>query len=169
MKECDYCGRENEDDAVYCRECGTQEFKNDPPKVRARVTIADLINNCATTLDELASSREMLLSWVMAAWIGTVCLYMIRTSYSQSGYYSGRGVRWWEEVAVPLLIGVTFIIAPLVGVWSLARWLRRGEKRILLNLAAWMLLALFVTIFCVVWMVLWDGNPARWFNFAMGH
>jgi hypothetical protein len=28
MKQCAYCGRENEDDAVCCRECGTSEFKN---------------------------------------------------------------------------------------------------------------------------------------------
>lgn len=27
MKLCSYCGRENEDHAVYCRECGTSEFK----------------------------------------------------------------------------------------------------------------------------------------------
>ena len=30
MKECAYCGRENNDDAVNCRECGTDEFKNFP-------------------------------------------------------------------------------------------------------------------------------------------
>jgi hypothetical protein len=29
MKECAYCGRENDDDAVQCRECGTAEFKGD--------------------------------------------------------------------------------------------------------------------------------------------
>lgn len=28
MKVCHYCGRENTDDAVSCRECGTQEFKS---------------------------------------------------------------------------------------------------------------------------------------------
>jgi hypothetical protein len=27
MKVCAYCGKENSDDAVACRECGTQEFK----------------------------------------------------------------------------------------------------------------------------------------------
>jgi hypothetical protein len=27
MKICAYCGKENEDDAVYCRECGTDGFK----------------------------------------------------------------------------------------------------------------------------------------------
>jgi Putative prokaryotic signal transducing protein/zinc-ribbon domain len=27
MKKCAYCGKENEDDAVYCRECGTEDFQ----------------------------------------------------------------------------------------------------------------------------------------------
>jgi hypothetical protein len=27
MKNCAYCGKENDDDAVRCRECGTDEFK----------------------------------------------------------------------------------------------------------------------------------------------
>jgi len=26
MKRCEYCGRENDDDAIKCRECGTSEF-----------------------------------------------------------------------------------------------------------------------------------------------
>ncbi len=164
MKECDYCGRGNEDDAVYCRECGLQEFKNDPPKLPTRVTFSELINNCAASLDELASSNEMLLSWVMAAWILLVCTYLVRSNYVQSAYYFGSQMRWWDDVAVPWLTGVTFIIAPLVGTWSLARWLRQGEKRMILNLTAWMLLALFVAIFFVVWIVLWDGSPGRWFN-----
>ena len=27
MKVCDYCGRENDQDAACCRECGTQKFR----------------------------------------------------------------------------------------------------------------------------------------------
>jgi hypothetical protein len=149
---------------VFCRECGTQEFKNDPPKVAARITIAEMINHCATALDEMASSREMMLSWIMAAWIAFVWAHLVRTSYSQAAYYFGSRVQWWNDVALPLLTGVTFIIAPLVGIWSLARWLRQGEKRMILNLMAWMLLALFVGIFCLVWIVFWDGNIAHWFR-----
>jgi len=31
MKLCAYCGRENEDTAVACRECGTDEFRSTAP------------------------------------------------------------------------------------------------------------------------------------------
>lgn len=31
MKACSYCGRENSDDAVYCRECGTEFEKPKAP------------------------------------------------------------------------------------------------------------------------------------------
>jgi hypothetical protein len=34
MKECAYCGRDNEDAAECCRECGTTEFKGDAGEVR---------------------------------------------------------------------------------------------------------------------------------------
>src|SRR6266542_6147561 len=98
MKECDYCGRENENDAVYCRECGTQEFKNDPPKVRTRVTLSEFLKNCATSLDELASSREILLSWVMAAWIALVWLRLMRQDLAQAGLYIGLRTRWWQDI-----------------------------------------------------------------------
>jgi len=33
MKSCAYCGRENEDDALHCRECGTAEFVTHLPAV----------------------------------------------------------------------------------------------------------------------------------------
>jgi hypothetical protein len=40
MKKCPYCGRENSDTAVYCRECGTQfvalSGSNEPAQSRER-------------------------------------------------------------------------------------------------------------------------------------
>ena len=32
MKKCAYCGRENEDDAVNCSECGTEFVQTTPPQ-----------------------------------------------------------------------------------------------------------------------------------------
>lgn len=34
MKECAYCGRENQDAATRCRECGSEEFKTGEPAER---------------------------------------------------------------------------------------------------------------------------------------
>ena len=150
---------------MYCRECGTREFKNDPPAVRTPITISELIKNCATSLDELASSMEMLLSWIMAAWIARAIVHLSGLSYARPVIYFGPSrVPGWEDVAVWLLLAPAFVIAPLVGVWSLARWLRREQKQMILNLMAWMLIAVFVAVFCIVWLVVWNGNPAGWFG-----
>ncbi len=169
MKECDYCGRENEDDAVYCRECGTAEFKNDPPPVPTRISIADFVKDCAASIDELASSGDMLLSWMMAAWIATVSLRLLSREYTQAMLYAGLRTAWWQNVAAPLLIGATFVLAPLVGAYCIVRWLRRRKERMILNLMAWMLLAFFVGIFCLVWIVFWDGSLSDLFSFARAY
>ena len=36
MKKCSYCGRQNEDTAVRCSECGTEIVSLSPPEVDAR-------------------------------------------------------------------------------------------------------------------------------------
>jgi hypothetical protein len=41
MKLCDYCGRENEDQAVNCRECGGQEFKDPGPEIQDKTQRGD--------------------------------------------------------------------------------------------------------------------------------
>jgi hypothetical protein len=60
MKLCDYCGRENEDEAVYCRECGTQEFtkpgievteaaqpSEEPEPPESELVVSDVPTTCA--------------------------------------------------------------------------------------------------------------------------
>ena len=62
MKKCEYCGRENEDDALRCRECGT-EFVAKPadPEPPARWDkIATIENEVeAERLDVDLNSREI--------------------------------------------------------------------------------------------------------------
>jgi len=160
VKQCDYCGRENADDAVYCRECGTDTFKGESPEIAARATVGECIRNWATTLDELASCKEVLISWIMAAWIVQVWLRLV----AQNGlFFAGGRTLWWQNVAAPLLVGATFLLAPLIGTVCLIRWLRQGKKNTLLNLMAWMLLAFFVAIFCLVWIALWSVATGGWF------
>ena len=161
MKECDYCGRENADDAVYCRECGTEQFKGESPAVSERASVGECIRNWATTLDGLASCKEVLISWIMAAWIVQVWLRLVAQN---APFFAGARTLWWQNVAAPLLVGATFLLAPLIGTVCLVRWLRQGKKNTLLNLMAWTLLAFFVAIFCFVWIALWSVATGGWFN-----
>jgi hypothetical protein len=39
MKHCAYCGKENDDAAVYCRECGTDGFKETASVVQAAESV----------------------------------------------------------------------------------------------------------------------------------
>lgn len=42
MKSCEYCGRENVDDAVQCCECGTAEFKSSNASPPASIEVPDV-------------------------------------------------------------------------------------------------------------------------------
>jgi membrane-associated protease RseP (regulator of RpoE activity) len=42
MKNCAYCGRENKDDVIHCRECGTEEFEGLPKaSLEPKIAICD--------------------------------------------------------------------------------------------------------------------------------
>lgn len=164
MKECDYCGRDNADDAVYCRECGTEQFKGESREIAARASVGECIRNWAATLDELASCKEVLISWIMAAWIVQVWLRLATESFAQAPFSAGARMPWWQNVAAPLFVGASFLLAPVIGTYCLVRWLRQGKKNTLLNLMAWTLLAFFVAIFCFVWIGLWSIGAGRWFH-----
>ena len=164
MKECDYCGRENADDAVYCRECGTEQFKGEAPETAARASLGECIRNWATTLDELASCKEVLISWIMVAWIVQVWLRLATESFVQAPLFAVARARWWQSVGAPLFVGATFLLAPVIGTYCLVRWLRQGKKNTMLNLMAWTLLAFFVAIFCLVWIALWSIGARGWLN-----
>ena len=40
MKTCDYCGRENPEDAIHCHECGSNEWKRPPSPVAPTATLS---------------------------------------------------------------------------------------------------------------------------------
>jgi hypothetical protein len=40
MKTCDYCGRENSEDAVRCHECGSIEWKKPPVLEASKATVS---------------------------------------------------------------------------------------------------------------------------------
>lgn len=61
MKVCDYCGRENDDAAISCRECGTQEFKKSSTQVPE-----EMQNNAAAESPEselLVSDTPTVCEW----------------------------------------------------------------------------------------------------------
>ena len=48
MKECAYCGGKNDDEAVHCSSCGTEEFKTDAPAEKAKLDEWDeLVTVCS--------------------------------------------------------------------------------------------------------------------------
>jgi len=67
MKKCAYCGRENADDAVRCRECGTQEFTpllalpERPKKQRAGEIVFRLLVSAFVWLS--VSSLSLYVAW----------------------------------------------------------------------------------------------------------
>jgi hypothetical protein len=53
MKFCDWCGRENEDAALTCKECGTQQFKTPAVKTGAPEVSGTLPEGAPSNLPEI--------------------------------------------------------------------------------------------------------------------
>jgi hypothetical protein len=51
MKHCSYCGKENDDEAVQCRECGTDEFKETASAVKPAEAVSAEPEYAPTKLD----------------------------------------------------------------------------------------------------------------------
>jgi len=70
MKECAYCGRENEDAAARCRECGTEEFKTAAPAETAGIPESDPSNELVTLVStQKLVDADLILSRLEAAGI----------------------------------------------------------------------------------------------------
>ena len=58
MKNCAYCGKENEEDAVYCRECGTDGFKKLPSADKPPEPVASEPEFVSTKLEFLTPTPQ---------------------------------------------------------------------------------------------------------------
>ena len=77
MIKCSYCGRENVDDAVQCRECGTRLVPEPPPGPKSTTT----------ELSEV-SMRRKVLYWILA-WAAAGFLLVPPFALFASGGISG--------------------------------------------------------------------------------
>ena len=60
MKNCAYCGKENDDQAVCCRGCATEEFKTPPPSGKPAETSAPEAEATPTKVEFMTvTPREM--------------------------------------------------------------------------------------------------------------
>jgi hypothetical protein len=68
MKNCAYCGRENDDEAVYCRECGTDGFKQPAPVAKPADPVTPEPEFVSTRLEFLTPTpQEMKMNVVSLA------------------------------------------------------------------------------------------------------
>jgi Putative prokaryotic signal transducing protein len=58
MKHCAYCGKENTDDAVACRECGTEEFKEAPLVDKPAEPVTPEAESASTELEFLTPTPQ---------------------------------------------------------------------------------------------------------------
>jgi len=58
MKNCAYCGKENDDDAIHCRECGTDEFKTLASADRPAEPVAPDLDLAPTKLEFMTPTPQ---------------------------------------------------------------------------------------------------------------
>jgi hypothetical protein len=124
MKECAYCGRENDDAAVGCRECGTTEF------------IGDKTLRCPD------NARR---GWAVygVGW-AIFLLSALAGLSSKSSSSSSNGALWpfW------LLLGILFMMSLVycVGCFVSEKWRSKAQRRYfspyLLGSTGWLILFL---------------------------
>ncbi|MGA2865688.1 MAG: zinc ribbon domain-containing protein [Verrucomicrobiota bacterium] len=92
MKSCGYCGRENEDEAAWCRECGTKFV---PPAPRAEAAAPPPWERITTLENEIEADRLDLA-------LRSMMIPHVMVSYSDSAFdglfQAGRG---WGHVESP--------------------------------------------------------------------
>ena len=143
MKKCAYCGRENEDDAVHCRECGTTEFEGSPTVAAPTPgePVFQQCNHCGATTDiagtffnEQKSSVGSTLTLCPTCWRNRkISLYkkwlIIRASFGLFGLillfmFPNEGIGWlWLNIFIFYLALSLSILPHELGHAFTAKWL----------------------------------------------
>ena len=112
MKKCDYCGRENSDEAGHCRECGTELVARSGPQEPAQPSDGTLQEWVGVTLR--AAGMVLALGLLYLLSFGPVERYCGRTISQNStpATYSVNGqtvIRMSvRRVSYPLWVGVVY-------------------------------------------------------------
>lgn len=120
MKNCGYCGRENEDSAVACRECGLSEFPETADE-KARIAQAQ-----ATAEPELEIPTPDVTSDQEAA-ICPFCLFPNRTDR-----------QWCKRCGTPFNASVVDPFQSMLAAGCMWRGLVRGRPKAIVLCLAWL-------------------------------
>ena len=128
MKTCGYCGRENEDAAVVCRECGLSEFpeasKKNAPTVHAAAPVVAAVTEPEIPTPDVGSDQE-----------AALCPFCLFPNLPDRG--------WCKQCGTPFN---TSVLGPFEGALAegfMWRSAVRGRPRL------WVLLVIWVIFFPV--------------------
>ena len=128
MKICDWCGRENADDAMYCQECRTQKFRGIDPPTKVAAPLGDHV--CPPPLPATPPAvppvttakpfrRIAVVSWLFPI-AGVIAILTGEIIRGTTGRASGMCA------LLAILFFVAGIIAGIVALCGMGRYNKRG-------------------------------------------
>jgi ribosomal protein L40E len=128
MKICDWCGRENADDAMYCRECGTEKFRELAPPAKIAAPSGGLVGPpplparppavpSQTTAKPFR--RVAIVSWLFPI-AGIIAIVIGEIIRGTTGRASGMCA------LIAILFFVAGVIAGIVALCGMGRYSKRG-------------------------------------------
>jgi hypothetical protein len=143
MKACKYCGRENEDKAPRCRECGTEFAPEEAPRQSIEPVAAP--PRLPMTRSEIAAGIVCWVTSAVGAFYGLFAIMIMAWSMIGAGH----------KPSMPFTVFVLPVITILVGGYMLRDGSARGRVRGLRWLLVPPLCLSAVTVFLV---------PLTWFT-----
>ena len=127
MKLCGYCGRQNENNARFCNECGTAFEAEMPPKQRVpRLPLAKLLHE----LNAWSATAIFLTSIIVEGIIGVVAaIATVLSLHAHGGYSADRFQSKLSAVIDMPLMSVLIVVLKAVAVILAARLLVRAPLR----------------------------------------